>query len=120
MRVLTLQTNPGAGQTSLCHPLHSLRIGPLWIDLASKDNASLRLNPAMNPQEPVRTPFVEPVVSEPIDALDATRAFGGLLGQIVLGGGSSGTAIDDGDFCVNGYYYDSTGQDSVDPYYSCP
>ncbi|MEO8360845.1 MAG: hypothetical protein ABI672_12510 [Vicinamibacteria bacterium] len=42
-------------------------------------------------------PFIDPVVSEPIDALEATRVFGGLLGQIILGGGSSGQAIDDGD-----------------------
>jgi hypothetical protein len=74
----------------------------------------------MSLEKPARKPFVEPVVSEPIDALDATRAFGGMLGQVILGGGSSGTALDDGDFCANGVYYDSTGQDSVDPYYSCP
>lgn len=73
----------------------------------------------MNLEKPVRKPFLEPVVSEPIDALDATRVFGGLLGQVVLGGGSSGTALDDGD-C--GYSYpDPPGQDggSVDPP-TCP
>lgn len=72
----------------------------------------------MSLETPARKPFVEPVVSEPIDALDATRTFGGMLGQVILGGGSSGTALDDGDYC-SGYYSDSPGQDSVDPYY-CP
>lgn len=69
---------------------------------------------------PLRKPFVDPAVSEPIDALDATRTFGGLLGQVVLGGGSSGTALDDGDFCNGASYPDSTGQDSADPSEGCP
>ena len=68
----------------------------------------------MTHKNTVRKPFVEPVVSEPIDALDATRAFGGMLGQVVLGGGSSGTALDDGDYCLGGAYSDSYGQDGVD------
>lgn len=67
----------------------------------------------MSIAKPLRKMFVEPTVSEPIDALDATRAFGGMLGQVVIGGGSSGTALDDGDFGVNSYY-DSPGQDGVD------
>ncbi len=67
--------------------------------------------------EPPKKPFVEPVVSPPIDALDATRVFGGQLGQVVLGGGSSGTAIDDGDF-NSGEGYDSPGQDGVDAGYN--
>lgn len=66
--------------------------------------------------EPLKKPFVEPIVSSPIDALDATRVFGGQLGQVVLGGGSSGTAIDDGDFTGSGYN-DSPGQDGVDSGY---
>lgn len=61
----------------------------------------------------MKKPFVDPMVSAPIDALDATRVFGGQLGQVVLGGGSSGTALDDGDYGVNSYY-DSPGQDGVD------
>lgn len=72
----------------------------------------------MSLEKPLRKPFVYPVVSEPIDALDATRTFGGLLGQVPLGGGSSGTALDDGDYCA-GYYTDSPGQDTVDPF-GCP
>lgn len=67
--------------------------------------------------EPPKQPFVEPVVSSPIDALDATRVFGGQLGQVVLGGGSSGTAIDDGDYFGSGSYTDSPGQDGVDSGY---
>ncbi len=69
---------------------------------------------------PLRMPFVDPVVSEPIDALDATRVFGGQLGQVVLGGGSSGTALDDGDICLGVSYPDSVGQDTVDPSEGCP
>lgn len=67
----------------------------------------------MSSETPVKKPFVDPMVSAPIDALDATRVFGGQLGQVVLGGGSSGTALDDGDYGVNSYY-DSPGQDGVD------
>lgn len=75
----------------------------------------------MSPETPLRKPFVDPVVSEPVDALDATRAFGGMLGQVVLGGGSSGTALDDGDYCAGGSLSDSTGQDVTDgPAYTCP
>jgi hypothetical protein len=74
----------------------------------------------MSAQTPLRRPFVEPVVSDPIDALDATRVFGGMLGQGPLGGGSSGTAIDDGDYCAGASFPDSPGQDSVDPGYACP
>ena len=64
-----------------------------------------------------KKPFVEPVVSSPIDALDATRVFGGQLGQVVLGGGSSGTAIDDGDYFGSSSYTDPPGQDGVDSGY---
>jgi hypothetical protein len=68
----------------------------------------------MNPQTPVRKPFVEPVVSEPIDALDATRTFGGMLGQVIFAP-SSGAALDDGDICA-GTGYDPTYVDSgADP-----
>ena len=75
----------------------------------------------MSLDKPVRKPFVEPVVSDPIDALDATRAFGGMLGQVILGGGSSGTALDDGDYCAGASLPDSTGQDTVDgPAKTCP
>lgn len=75
----------------------------------------------MSLEKPLRKPFVYPVVSEPIDALDATRTFGGLLGQVPLGGGSSGTALDDGDYCSSSSYYpDSVGQDTVDPSEGCP
>ena len=68
----------------------------------------------MSLAKPLRKPFVDPLVSEPTDALDATRAFGGLLGQVVLGGGSSGQRIDDGDYAVYDCSYDSAGQDTVD------
>ena len=62
-----------------------------------------------------RKPFVEPSVSEPSDALAATRVFAGQLGQVILGGGSSGTAIDDGDYGAGNSSPDSAGQDGVDP-----
>ena len=65
-----------------------------------------------------RKPFVEPTVSAPSDALAATRVFAGQLGQVILGGGSNGTAIDDGDYGTNSYY-DSPGQDGVDGGYDC-
>lgn len=65
------------------------------------------------PEKASRKPFIDPVVSDPIDALDATRAFGGMLGQVILGGGSSGTALDDSDYYY-GSYYDSPCQDGVD------
>ena len=68
--------------------------------LVARDSASV-----------TRRPFVEPSVSEPSDALAATRVFAGQLGQVILGGGSSGTAIDDGD------YGDPAGLDEVDPCY---
>ncbi len=58
---------------------------------------------------PARKPFVEPVVSAPVDALDATRAFGGPLAPT----GSSGPALDDSDYYY-GSYYDSPCQDGVD------
>ena len=74
----------------------------------------------MTSAPPVRKPYVEPAVSAPIDALDSTRVFGGLLGQVVLGGGSSGTALDDGDYnysCSGDTYCDTPGQDAgVDGY----
>ena len=68
------------------------------------------LQKTMSHDKPLRKPFEEPVVSEPIDALDATRAFGGLLGQSLFT--SSGTALDDGDLCASGY--DPQGLDGVD------
>jgi len=68
-------------------------------------------------EEPLKKSFVDPIVSEPIDALDATRVFGGQLGQVVLGGGSAGTSIDDGDFNGSSSYTDSPGQDGVDSGY---
>jgi len=75
----------------------------------------------MSLDKPVRKPFFEPVVSDPIDALATTRAFGGMLGQVILGGGSSGTALDDGDYCNGASMPDSTGQDVTDgPMYTCP
>ncbi len=67
---------------------------------------------APNPKKP----FVEPIVSSPIDALDATRVFGGQLGQVVLGGGSTGTQMDDGDEYCADVSYDSPGLDGVDCY----
>ena len=67
--------------------------------------------------EPLKKPFVEPIVSSPIDALDSTRVFGGLLGQVPLGAGSGGAAIDDGDFMGSNSYTDSPGQDGVDSGY---
>jgi hypothetical protein len=74
----------------------------------------------MSMAKPLRKPFVDPSVSEPIDALDATRAFGGVLGQIVLGGGSSGQPIDDGDYLMyDCYSQDPSGQDTVDGGGSC-
>jgi hypothetical protein len=64
-----------------------------------------------------RKPFVDPQVSPPVDALDTTRVFGGLVGGIILAG--SGTATDDGDVDCYGdacYGPDSPGQDGgVDP-----
>ena len=70
----------------------------------------------MSPQTPLRRPFVEPVVSQPIEALDATRAFGGMLGQVILAAGSSGAALDDGDYALNSYCVDPGYQDGgVDP-----
>lgn len=72
------------------------------------------LRNSMTEESPPRKPFIDPVVSEPIDALDATRAFGGLLGQVIIGGGSSGTAIDDSDYYGSYSYYDSPCQDGVD------
>jgi hypothetical protein len=65
-----------------------------------------------------RKPFVEPSVSPPADALDATKVFAGQLGQVVLGGGSNGTRIDDGDYQSNSFY-DSPYQDGVDSPSSC-
>ena len=50
----------------------------------------------MSEAQAQRRPFVEPVVSEPTDALEATRTFGGLLG-VLIAGGSAGVALDDGD-----------------------
>lgn len=50
----------------------------------------------MSPVTSQRKAFVDPVVSAPIDALDATRVFGGLLGQVILPEGSS-ALLDDGD-----------------------
>jgi hypothetical protein len=71
----------------------------------------------MKSEVSVRKPFVQPVVSEAVDALRATRMFGGQLGQVVLGGGSGGTAIDDGDAYSSSAYSspDPIGQDCVDP-----
>lgn len=63
---------------------------------------------------PLKKIFVDPVVSEPIDALDATRVFGGQLGQVVLGGGSSGAAMDDPDYYEGNSLPDSPGTDGVD------
>ena len=70
---------------------------------------------ARTPRNARRQPFVEPAVSAPVDVLEATRVFAGQLGQAVLGGGSNGTSIDDGDYYANSSY-DSPGQDGgVDP-----
>ena len=73
----------------------------------------------MSIKESFRKPFVDPIVSEPIDALEATRVFGGQLGQVVLGGGTAGQGIDtgDSDFYYSGsgsYYGDASYQDGVD------
>lgn len=75
---------------------------------------------------PARRPFVDPVVSEPIDALKATTAFGGLTAPLLLGPLSSGVgALDDGDLPSGADYFDSY-QDGVDggsynvPYDSYP
>ncbi len=72
------------------------------------------LRKSMTHESAPRKPFMDPVVSEPIDALDATRAFGGMLGQVIIGGGSSGTAMDDSDFYGSYSFYDSPCQDGVD------
>ena len=66
----------------------------------------------MSPETPLRKPFMDPVVSEPVDALDATRAFGGMLGQPIFT--SSGTALDDGDYGAGSSYPNPTCQDGVD------
>ena len=76
--------------------------------LATRASLSLR-GDKMSEAQAQRRPFVEPVVSEPTDALEATRTFGGLL-QALIAGGSSGTSLDDGD-CFYGDICDPFNQD---------
>lgn len=68
----------------------------------------------MTLQPPARRPFVDPVVSEPIDALKATTAFGGMTTTLLVAPVGSGVgALDDGDLPSGADYFDSY-QDGVD------
>ena len=68
----------------------------------------------MNEAKTTRRPFIAPVVSEPTDALDATRAFGGQLSVLGI---IPGSQMQDGDGYDCGY--DGVGLDGGDTGF-CP